>query len=172
MLTEKSGVTPINRTPVNETKFWKVLYNQGDNFTPESIEDRLFDFCRWNSSDRVQSLLSSSSNIDIFYDNGKFFDLAISNNSPVILKALLNYFEQKKLIYQGDERLKFEYKLKNILYEYSSQYNLPEEISELISPYLEGFDNDSDEEELDHELDVYSDLSGDNQDYYGQEDFK
>ncbi len=165
-----------NNPQSSEPMIFSVLYNRGTNFSiEESLEERLFDLCRWNRSNDVIDLLSSNPKIDIFYGDGKFFNLAISNKSLPMLKSLLEYCERNKPDDQDhelkDARPKFEYKLKSILQKSLETHNVSQEIEDLISPYLVDFDNDTDDEDLDYEaaLTLYSyeldhiDLSGNQQ---------
>ena len=104
---------------------------RGTNFAvvvEELPEERLFDLCRWNRSNYVADFLSANPKLDIFCGDGKFFNLAISNKSLVMLKSLLEYCEHNKPNDQSsglkDERLKFEYKLKSILQKSLERHNI------------------------------------------------
>lgn len=88
----------------------------------------------------VVSLLNRVSGLDMTYDNGTFFKMAIENSSSDIVQVLLEYFEQNQLSsYQKDS---YEYailkgKLRDIL-EKSIEYNeLSSKMKEILSPYLD-----------------------------------
>jgi hypothetical protein len=57
------------------------------------VEKLLSDYCQDNSLRGVQKLLEKYDDIDMSYHDGIFFRLAISNNSVVMLKLLIDYFE-------------------------------------------------------------------------------
>ena len=61
-----------------------------------STNKNLYDFCRWNETERVVRILNNFKDIDVLYENGSFFDFAISKNNSEICKALLDYFENKQ----------------------------------------------------------------------------
>ena len=45
----------------------------------------------------VMNILNNSKEIDVTYNEGEFFIIAISNNSTEIVKALLEYFKKNQL---------------------------------------------------------------------------
>ena len=59
-----------------------------------NLEKFLLTCCQCNDVENVGVILNYSQNIDILYKDGKFFALAISNDSAEILRLLVDYFEQ------------------------------------------------------------------------------
>lgn len=97
----------------------------------------LYDLCRWDDTKRVQELLDLFDDIDILYDNGGFFDFAISKNNVEICKALLNYFETKQFLTKNTEYQEAKEKLVEILENVTDSVELSPEIKEVLSPYID-----------------------------------
>jgi hypothetical protein len=129
---EGTEIVPVNQ----KTKF----------YTKPSPESLLFDACRSNEFEEVKELLSSSPNINIFYNDGKFFDFALSHKSLPMLEALLRHCEVNSP-QETNERMMFEYRLKSILSHALETHNVSQEIEDRISPYLANFDQDTDDEQ-------------------------
>jgi hypothetical protein len=111
----------------------------------------LSDYCRWNQPDKVKKLLEDSGkDIDITYDDGNFFRLAISKSSTEILNTLLNHFETTKLT--GDkESISYKaahYKLREILEKIVDEVDISPEIQKILNKYLPTDDESSDEQDL------------------------
>ncbi len=71
----------------------------------------LYDYCRRNQPEKVLRLLQTApDDLDIMYQNGAFFRIAISKNSSLILKALLQYFKDQELS-AYDDKDSMEYKI-------------------------------------------------------------
>lgn len=135
---EGTKIGPLNQ----KTKF----------YTKPSPESLLFDACRSNEFEKVKELLSSNPNINIFYNDGKFFDFALSHKSLPMLEALLRHCEVKSPE-EINERMMFEYRLKSILSHALETHNVSQEIEDRILLYLANFDQDTDDEQ---DIDFYS----------------
>ena len=101
----------------------------------------LYDYCRRNQPEKVLELLQTAPDeLDIMYQNGTFFRLAISKNSSLILKALLQYFEDHELsAYEDKDSMEYKItvaKLRDILkdaVEYNCAYD---EIEDILYQYI------------------------------------
>lgn len=100
----------------------------------------LYNFCGWNDTKRAQELLDLFDDIDILYENGVFFDLAISKGNVEICKSLLNYFENKQFPTKNTEYQEAREKLVEILENATDSIELSPEIKEVLSPYID-FEN-------------------------------
>jgi len=105
-----------------------------------STNKMLYDFCRWNDTKKVQELLDFSDDINILYDNGGFFDFAISKGNVEICKSLLNYFETKQFPIKNTEYQEAKEKLVEILENATDSIELSPEIKEVLLPYID-FEN-------------------------------
>jgi hypothetical protein len=107
---------------------------------------RLLDFCSSNWPDKVQKLLDENiGEIDVMYDHGSFFRLAIARNSVKLLDILLKYFEKTKL-QEEQARLIMQHKLGDILEEALKSYEVSDEMNEILKPYLWEDDSDSEQD--------------------------
>lgn len=97
----------------------------------------LYNFCGWNDTKRVQELLDLFDDIDILYENGVFFDLAISKNNVEICKFLLSYFETKQFPIKNSKYQEAREKLVEILENATDSVELSPEIKEVLSPYID-----------------------------------
>ena len=97
----------------------------------------LYNFCGWNDTKRVQELLDLFDDIDILYENGVFFDLAISKGNVEICKSLLNYFETKQFPIKNSKYQEAREKLVEILENATDSVELSPEIKEVLSPYID-----------------------------------
>jgi hypothetical protein len=59
-----------------------------------NLEKLIFSYCQDDDVEEVKSTLEKHPNIDIFYKDGMFFRLAVSNGSTKMLKLLIDYVEQ------------------------------------------------------------------------------
>ena len=88
----------------------------------------------------VVSLLNRVSGLDLTYDSGTFFKMAIENGNSDIVQVLLEYFEQNQLSsYKKDS---YEYailkgKLRDILEEATEYNELSSKMQDILSPYLD-----------------------------------
>ncbi len=92
----------------------------------------------------VQRLLDNNSDLDLMYDNGTFFNMAIENNNYDIVKTLLDYFTKNQL--SDYEESTYEYsnlksKMRNVLETAIEDVPLSEEMKQVLSSYI-SFDDD------------------------------
>jgi ankyrin repeat protein len=88
----------------------------------------------------VKRLLDDSLNLDLTYDNGTLFTMAIENNSYDIVKILLEYFEQNQL--NSYKHGSYEYsllkgKIRNIIEQTIEYSDISLEMKNILSPYLD-----------------------------------
>lgn len=105
----------------------------------------LYNFCGWNDTKKVQELLNLFDDIDILYENGAFFDFAISKGNVEICKALITYFEDKQFPIKNTKYEEAKTKLIEILENATDSVALPTEMKEILSPYIdfEGSEHDT-----------------------------
>ena len=113
---------------------------------------QLSNYCRWDNYESVASLLNKHSDIDIMYEEGKYFRFAIQNNNPKILGALLEYFEEthKHLDHESFEYKEQRQKLLEFLEDAADTFSISSAIQEVLdhhSIYLQE-ESDIDEQEL------------------------
>ncbi len=101
-----------------------------------SANRTLYDFCRWDDTKRVQELLDLFDDIDILYENGAFFDFAISKENIEICKVLLDYFEIKQFPIKNTEYKEAKNKLIEILENATDSIELSIEMKNILSPYI------------------------------------
>ena len=112
----------------------KILYNN---------------FC-WNEQKEVIKILSTCSNIDVFYKNGIFFEFALSKGNIDICNALLNYFENKQFLIKNKAYEEGKTKLTEILENITDEMKLASEMKKVLSPYIDFEDSvDSREHDFD-----------------------
>jgi len=104
----------------------------------------LSDYIAWGDSNLVIKELSHISNLDLFYDGGRFFNFAISENNYEICKSLIDYFENKLFPVKNDVYEEAKEKLTEILENAIDGVEVSKEIQEVLSPYI-NFDNSFDE---------------------------
>lgn len=99
----------------------------------------------------VKTLLSEDKSLDITYENGRFFKISIKDNSYDIVKALLNYFEEKQLSrydINSEKYNELRAQLKNILEDVIEEKDLSLKMQEVLSPYI-NFEDSVDSREYD-----------------------
>ena len=101
-----------------------------------STNKNLYDFCRWNETERVVRILNNFKDIDVLYENGSFFDFAISKNNSEICKALLDYFENKQFPVKNVQYQEEKSKLIEILENATDSVELSIEMKNILSPYI------------------------------------
>lgn len=107
--------------------------------TNTRIQGKLYDNCRWNNTDKVKNILENYDNLDILYENGKFFNFAISENNQKIVGYLIKYFEDNKLN-KSKKSLDLINNLKETLESCVYGEKISHEMQQVLSPYID-FDN-------------------------------
>lgn len=97
----------------------------------------LYDFCRWNETQYVKSILSKYNNLDVLYEDGSLFSFAISKGNVEICRALLKYFDEVQF---PNKENNYDYqlsknKLRDIIQEAIDMYNPSEEVLEILPKY-------------------------------------
>jgi hypothetical protein len=118
------------------------------NLSLSQKKDFLYDYCRMNLPQQLQEVLESNSeSIDITFEDGVLFQIAIAQDMQEILHVLLGYYERTKL---QDDQETFEYKsskhkLLIILQDAVDSCNTSKEIQEILNSYIgDTSDSDSD----------------------------
>jgi len=102
--------------------------------------------------DMVMNILNNKG-IDVTYNEGEFFILAIKNNSTNIVKSLLDYFKKSQLTSYDTSRVEnmsredqlLTSKVRNVLDIAIQDVDLSQEMKEILSPYIdfEGSEHDT-----------------------------
>ena len=113
---------------------------------------QLSNYCRWNNYTSVASLLNKHSDIDIMYEEGKFFRFALQNNNPKMLEMLLHYFEEthKHLDHESFEYKEQKQKLLEFLQDAADTFSISSAIQEVLDRHSICLqeESDIDEQEL------------------------
>ena len=64
--------------------------------------NNLYTFFCTNDTNNIQKILDLFNEIDVLYENGVFFEFALSKGNIDACKALLNYFENISLLIKND----------------------------------------------------------------------
>jgi hypothetical protein len=123
----------------------KIEYS---NLSLSQKKDFLYDYCRMNLPKQLKEFLGNNSkSIDITFEDGVLFQVAIAQDMKEILHVLLEYYERTKL---QDDQETFEYKsskhkLLIILQDAVDSCNPSKEIQEILNSYIgDTSDSDSD----------------------------
>lgn len=103
-------------------------------------EDILCDVINTGDSNRVKSFLHNHKQLDITYENGKFFVLAINEHNIDILSFLLRYYEEQLSQFEDRDSVEcklLKYRLKSGLERAVEGENLSSEVSSILSDYLD-----------------------------------
>lgn len=135
-------------------------------------KDFLYDYCRMNKPELLAKILESSTEVmSITFEDGILFNIAISNKLYNVLNILLDYYKTTQL--QSDtETIEYklaQHKLTNILQEAINSYDISPTIQNLLKPYVNTNDDDSEQdlsgfEEL--EAFIHNESLGENQSTY------
>lgn len=101
---------------------------------------QLSDRISWKNGSLVSSILNKNIDLDLTYNEGEFFTLAIENNSVEIIKTLLDYFNEhhlSKYTSGSKEYLLLKNKMRDILEVAIEDVNLSEEMKEILSPHID-----------------------------------
>ena len=100
---------------------------------------QLSDRISWKNKLLVSNILNKNTDLDLTYNEGEFFTLAIEGNSVEIVKTLLDYFNNNQLAkYKSGsiEYLLLKNKMRDILEIAIEDVSLSEEMDEVLNPYL------------------------------------
>lgn len=127
-------------------------------------QNLLYDYCKWGWEEKTKQLLSRNNiGLDVLSSDGLYFWLAAQHEdlavATSIIGALLDYYAEKYL--QGDhDSIEYKlnrHKLQEVLIEQFEDADLPQEISDLLKPYIGDIINRNDEDtdqDLSDELDM------------------
>ncbi len=103
----------------------------------KASEHALFQYCSWDLTDRALEAICTDQNLDLTYEDGIYFKLAIKNKNNEILKALLEKYYYTKLqdTYCTDYKISLN-KLQDILSEASEICDIPLETQNIINTYI------------------------------------
>ena len=130
-----------------------------------STNKNLYDFCRWNETEQVVRILNNFKDIDVLYENGSFFDFAISKNNFEICKSLLDFFENKQFPIKDVQYQEEKNKLIEILENATDSVELSIEMKNILSPYI-NFESSEDDRLNDS---FFNDYHLQDQPYYEEE---
>jgi hypothetical protein len=93
----------------------------------------------------VMNILNNNKELDVTYNEGEFFIVAIKNNSVDIVKALLDYFKYNQLENPDNNRIEdmsktdqlLITKICNILDVATQDIKLSQKMKEVLSPYID-----------------------------------
>lgn len=108
------------------TQNWKVVMHS----------KLLLHFCVCDKEEDALWLLNTFDDIDILYDEGSIVRSICVKNRPHLLKAALDYFENKQFLDKGAQYQDSHHKLLEILEEASDWTDSSSEMHSLISEYL------------------------------------
>ena len=113
-----------------------------------NYNDILYSFCCRNDTDQVKTIFKrfnkNTDELDALYSHGWLFNIAISKNNVEICKMLLDFFENKQFPIKNNEYAEAKEKLKEILENATDSIELSPEMKQVLSPYLNFEDSDSD----------------------------
>lgn len=105
----------------------------------KNVSRQLYDFCRYNIPNKAIELLNSSDEIDLFYEKGYSFFFVIKNKDAKLLSKMIKY-HMKDINPVPEERSLEEnihiHKLKTVIEEFKSRHDIPEEVEEVLAPFL------------------------------------
>ena len=114
----------------------------------------LYNYVRWDDNKNVIKMLNNYAEIDLTYEGGIYFKIAIKHNNKEVLSALLEHFEKIQLKEKELDSMDYKllkYELRKILEESIDSFEISEEIEKVLAPYLP-------QEEEDYQLDLMNDL--------------
>lgn len=108
-------------------------------------EMQLSNYCRWNDTNSLTKLLEKYSDLDLIIKDGLCFKLSIKHQNIQMLKSLLDYYVKTKLqgYYDSIEYKTAKYTLRQILTDAAEQYDITDEIQEVLTPYITSRDSDT-----------------------------
>ena len=112
----------------------------------------LYDFCNWNETKYVQSVLSRFNNLDVLYEEGILFRFAISKGNSDICGSLLKYFDEVQFPIKNKSYEEAKEKLTDILENATDGVELSQGMKEVLAPYID-FEGSIDERLNDSFLD-------------------
>jgi len=101
---------------------------------------QLSDRISWKNRELVSNILNKNIDLDLTYNEGEFFTLAIESNSVEIIKTLLDYFNNNQLAKYtsgATEYLLLKNKIRDILEVAIEDITLSDKMKELLSPYID-----------------------------------
>lgn len=107
---------------------------------------QLSDRISWKNGALVSNILNKNLDLDLTYNEGEFFTLAIESNSVEIIKTLLDYFNNNQLEKYpsgSTEYLLLKNKIIDILDIAIEDVDLSEEMKQVLSPYMRIEDNEN-----------------------------
>ena len=105
----------------------------------QEVYIKLSDRIAWESCSLVEELLKEYPDLDILFEEGRFFISAIENNSTDIVDVLLKYFNNNQLShyeFTSQKYIFYKKQLKDILDEAVTDVRLSDEMKEILSSYF------------------------------------
>jgi hypothetical protein len=120
---------------------------------------QLSDRISWKNGPLVSNILNKNIDLDLTYNEGEFFTLAIESNSVEIIKTLLDYFNNNQLAKHTSgttEYLLLKNKLRSALETAIEDVELSQEMKKVLSPYIDFESSENNDSFLEDEhLDNY-----------------
>jgi len=123
---------------------------------------QLSDRISWKNVSLVSNILNKNTDLDLTYNEGEFFTLAIESNSVEIAQTLLDYFNKNQLAKytsNSTEYLLLKTKMRGMLEVAIEDVSLSEEMKQVLSPYID-FEG-SEHGTIDDFFDYYQESNGD-----------
>ena len=106
------------------------------------IHSDIYSYCSLNQFERAQNLLIDSYDvIDVMYEDGAFFEFAISKNNLLMLRCLLEYYYDKNNLsnvspenYNLQQRVA-KHKIQQVLSSAVETFDASQEIKNLLTKY-------------------------------------
>ena len=113
----------------------------------KKIYSTLYDLCRWEMVLEVKErLIENPSDIDVSYDKGLFFQLALASDTTDLLKVLLDYYYDQHGLREKPETYNIAQKeAKHKLFEILENSVISEEMQKTLDDYAlhQNYDNSS-----------------------------
>ena len=107
---------------------------------------KLSDYISWDDNDKVVKMLNQHSDIDLTYDDGIFFKLAVKHNNVKIVKELFGYLNRTKLQIKEIDSIDYKLaksKISQILQDAENSFEVSEEMQQVLAPYVPNNDEES-----------------------------
>lgn len=98
--------------------------------------NNLYTFFCTDNTNNIKKTLELFDEIDVLYENGIFFNFAISKNNVYICNTLFNYFENIQFPIKNKNYEKAKVNLIKILENITSEMDLLPEMKKILSTYI------------------------------------
>jgi hypothetical protein len=98
-----------------------------------------YNYVRWHDNKNVIKMLNNYPEIDLIYDGGIYFQIAIKHDNKELLNTLFEHFEKIQLKEKEADSIDYKllkYELRKILEEAVDSFEISEEMEKVLVPYL------------------------------------